>query len=76
LRFGFLLQQKVVEMATNTFKGVFDNIQPKCQAGLDEMRSAFEVSVTGFFRVAFMTEYTDVMVIGTFVCAFLSSLTF
>jgi hypothetical protein len=73
LRFGFLLQQKVVEMDIDMFREILDRLGLKCEEEMDEIRQKFAVSVTGFFKVGIVSEYANLMVIDTFVCAFLSS---
>jgi len=49
LRFGFLLQQKVVEMDRDKVTEILDRLQQKYEEEMEEIREKFEVSVTGFF---------------------------
>lgn len=58
-------------MDINTFKELLSNLHLKCQAEVDELRNKSEVSVTGFFKVVFMSDHANVMVRGIFVCAVL-----
>jgi hypothetical protein len=71
LRFGFLLQQKVVEMDRNKVTEILDRLQQKYEEEMEEIRERFEVSVTGFFKVGIISDYANLMVIDTlFVLSF------
>jgi hypothetical protein len=50
LRFGFLLQQKVVEMYRDKVREILDRLQPKYEEEMEEIREKFAVSVTAFFK--------------------------
>jgi hypothetical protein len=49
LKFGFLLQQKVVEMYRDKITEILDKLQLKYEEQMEEIRLKFTVSVTGFF---------------------------
>jgi hypothetical protein len=49
LKFGFLLQQKVVEMYRDKVTEILDRLQLKYEEEMEEIRQKFAVSVTGFF---------------------------
>jgi hypothetical protein len=49
LRFGFLLQQKVVEMDRDKVTEILDRLHQKYEEEMEEIREKFEVSVSGFF---------------------------
>jgi hypothetical protein len=76
LRFGFLLQQKVVEMDQDKVTKILERLHQKYEEEMEEIREKFEVSVTGFFKVRIISVYANVMVMDTFFCAFLSFVTF
>jgi len=49
LTFGFLLQQKVVEMYRDKVTEILDRLNLKYEKEMEEKREKFAVSVTGFF---------------------------
>jgi len=54
---------------------ILESVHWKCEEEMEEIREEHEVFLD-FLKVGIMSVYANVMVIDTFVCAFLSFVTF
>jgi hypothetical protein len=59
MRFGFLLQQKVVEMYRDKVTEILDRLQLKYEEETEEIRQKFAV-LRDFFKVGIMSDYATI----------------